>query len=164
MDHDPRAHAALVGPLPGGGPDLSPDVRARRADRGQPAVERLVREPRPRHHGPLRGGPPSTRDPAVHLRARWGRPGPATCVQRHRGQVLMAQGRLDEAGQELSAALEVAIEVGNPPQLWKTHAAVGDLRRTQERTGDAGRSYGEALSVIEGVAESLTDEKLRKTF
>src|SRR2546421_9663254 len=84
--------------------------------------------------------------------------------RRLRGQALLAQGRPDEAEQELSTALEIAIELGNPPQLWKTHAAVGDLRRTQERTEDAGRAYGEALSVIEGVAESLTDAKLRETF
>ncbi len=74
------------------------------------------------------------------------------------------EGRLKEADQELSSALDVALEVGNPQQRWKTLVAIGDLRRAQERTGDAGRAYGEALSVIEGVAESLTDTNLRKTF
>lgn len=84
--------------------------------------------------------------------------------RRLRGQVLMAQGRLDEAEEELTAALDVAAELGNPPQLWKTHAAVGDLRRTQKRTEDADGAYGEALLVIQAVAESLTDAKLRETF
>ena len=83
---------------------------------------------------------------------------------RLRGQVFMAEGRLKEADQELSSALDVALEVGNPPQRWKTLVAIGDLRRAQKRTEDAGRAYGEAVSVIEGVAASLTDAKLRETF
>jgi hypothetical protein len=54
--------------------------------------------------------------------------------------------------------------VGNPPQLWKTHAAIGELRCAQERAQEARRAYGEALSVIEGVAASLTDPQMRDTF
>ena len=84
--------------------------------------------------------------------------------RRLRGQSLVAEGRLDEAEQELCAALDIAVAVGNPPQLWKTHAAIGDLRRTESRPGDARRAYGEALLVIEEVARSLTDAKLRETF
>ena len=86
--------------------------------------------------------------------------------RRLRGQVLTAEGRrrLDEAEQELSTALEVAIEVGNPPQLWKTHAAIGELRRIQERPEDARRAYGQALAIMEGVAASLKDERMRETF
>jgi tetratricopeptide (TPR) repeat protein len=84
--------------------------------------------------------------------------------RRLRGQVLIAQDRLDDAEQELSTALEVAHEVGNPPQLWKTHAAIANLRRAQGRTEDARRSYGEAVSIIDGVAASLTDDQLRETF
>jgi tetratricopeptide (TPR) repeat protein len=84
--------------------------------------------------------------------------------RRLRGQVLLAQGRLDEAEEELSAALAVAAEVGNPPQLWKTHVAIGDLRSAQGRPAEARRAYSEALSVIEGVAGSLNDKQLRETF
>ncbi|MGH4025152.1 MAG: ATP-binding protein [Pseudonocardiaceae bacterium] len=84
--------------------------------------------------------------------------------RRLRGQALLAQGRLDDAEQELLAALEAAVDLGNPPQLWKTHAAVGRLRRAQGRPKDARRAYGEALSIIEAVAAGLTDEKLRETL
>jgi tetratricopeptide (TPR) repeat protein len=84
--------------------------------------------------------------------------------RRLRGQVFMAQGRLDEAVQELSAALDIAGEVGNPPQLWKTHAAIGELRWAQGRPEEAHRAYREALSIIEGVAASITDERIRETF
>jgi tetratricopeptide (TPR) repeat protein len=84
--------------------------------------------------------------------------------RRLRAQVLMAEGHLDEAEQELSAAMAVAVEVGNPPQLWKTQVALGDLRSAQGQPEEARRAYGEALSAIEGVAGSLTDEQLRETF
>jgi class 3 adenylate cyclase/tetratricopeptide (TPR) repeat protein len=82
--------------------------------------------------------------------------------RRLRGQALIALGRLDDAEQDLSTALEAALALANPPQLWKTHAAVGDLRRSQGRPEDARQSYGDALVVIEAVAAGLTDEKLRQ--
>jgi tetratricopeptide (TPR) repeat protein len=84
--------------------------------------------------------------------------------RRLRAQVLIGQGRLKEAEDELSAALEVAQEVGNPPQLWKTHAAIGDLHRAHSRSEEARHAHAEALSIIETVAESLGDQHLRATF
>jgi tetratricopeptide (TPR) repeat protein len=84
--------------------------------------------------------------------------------RRLRAQVLLEQGKLEETTQELSIALEVAQRIGNPPQLWKTHAALGDLLQAQGRRGDALGAYGDALSVIEGVAAGLKDKSLRDTF
>ncbi len=84
--------------------------------------------------------------------------------RRLRGQVFLAQGKLAEAEKELAAALKVAKEIGNPPQLWKTHVALGDLRKAQEKPDDARQAYRDALSVIEGVAAGLEDESLRETF
>ena len=80
---------------------------------------------------------------------------------RLRGQVFLKQGGLTEAEDALSSALESARQVGNPPQLWKTHVALGDLRWAQERCADARREYADALSVIEGVAVGLGDGSLR---
>jgi predicted ATPase/class 3 adenylate cyclase len=84
--------------------------------------------------------------------------------RRLRGQALIAKGQLGEAEKELSTALEVAKGAGNPPQLWKTWAAIAELRRAQGRADDARGGYREALSVIDEVAATLTDEHLRKTF
>jgi tetratricopeptide (TPR) repeat protein len=83
---------------------------------------------------------------------------------RLRGQALLAQGKLAEAEQELAAALQIAKEIGNPPQLWKTYAALGDLRKAQGRPDDARHAYRDALAVIDDVAAALTDESLRETF
>ncbi|MEX1253421.1 MAG: adenylate/guanylate cyclase domain-containing protein [Dehalococcoidia bacterium] len=84
--------------------------------------------------------------------------------RRLRAQALQALGELDEAEREIARALEVAKEVGNPPQLWKTHAALGELRQAQGRPEEARQAYREALAVIDRVAAGLTDESLRQTF
>jgi class 3 adenylate cyclase/tetratricopeptide (TPR) repeat protein len=83
---------------------------------------------------------------------------------RLRAQVFLAQDRLGEALQELSIALEVAQRIGNPPQLWKTYAVLGDLRQAQGQTDETYRAYGDALSIIEKMATSLQNQSLRDTF
>jgi tetratricopeptide (TPR) repeat protein len=84
--------------------------------------------------------------------------------RRLRAQVFLAQGKLAEAEQEISIALEVAQRVGNPTQLWKTYATLGDLLQAQGRPDKARRAYGDALSVIEKVAAGLKNKSLRDTF
>ncbi|HEX9641162.1 MAG TPA: tetratricopeptide repeat protein, partial [Candidatus Krumholzibacteria bacterium] len=84
--------------------------------------------------------------------------------RRLRGQALLATGDLAAAERELLPALEIAREIGNPPQLWKTYVALGDLREKQGRAEDARAAYRNAFSVIENVAAALTDESLRETF
>ena len=84
--------------------------------------------------------------------------------RRLRGQAVLAGGRPDEAEADLVAALDVAAEVGNPPQLWRCHVAVGDLRRAQRRLEEARTAYADAVSVIDLVAANLTGEELRRTF
>ena len=69
-----------------------------------------------------------------------------------------------EADRELDTALEVAREIGNPTQVWKTHVALGDLREAQGRPAEARRAYHDALAVIDDVAAGLTDESLREAF
>ncbi len=85
-------------------------------------------------------------------------------ARRLRGQAFLAQGKLEEAEEELATALEVAKEIGNPPQLWKTHAALGDLRQAQGQPDEARQAYRDALAIIEDVAAGLEDESLRETF
>ncbi|UCE55630.1 MAG: hypothetical protein JSV31_09340, partial [Desulfobacterales bacterium] len=84
--------------------------------------------------------------------------------RRLRGQVFLAQDKLEKARKELSIALSVAVRVGNPTQLWKTYAVLGDLLQVRDQLDDAHRAYGDALSVIEGVAAELQDKSLRDTF
>jgi hypothetical protein len=57
-----------------------------------------------------------------------------------------------------------ALEVGSPPQIWKTHVALARLHTAWGRLDDARLAYRAALEVIGGVAARLTDERLRETF
>jgi tetratricopeptide (TPR) repeat protein len=81
-----------------------------------------------------------------------------------RGQALLTDGNLEAAEQEITTALRVAQEIGNLPQLWKTLAAMGDLRAAQGNSDAAREAYREALAVIDRVAAGLTDAALRRTF
>lgn len=85
-------------------------------------------------------------------------------ARRLRGQAHLAEGRLSEAEEELAAALELAKEVGSPPQIWKTWLPLGNLRGAQGRPEEARPAYQEALAVVDEVASRLSDEELRKTF
>jgi tetratricopeptide (TPR) repeat protein len=85
-------------------------------------------------------------------------------ARRARGLALLAEGKLSQAEDEMAAALPLAVEIGNPPQLWRTHAALGELRKAQHRPDDARYAYEDALRVIESVAAGLTDAQLRDTF
>ncbi len=84
--------------------------------------------------------------------------------RRLRGEALMTQGDLGRAGDELALALTAAERVGNPPQLWKTLAALGDLRRAEGRPGEAHVMCARAVGVIDAVAAGLADTPLRAKF
>jgi tetratricopeptide (TPR) repeat protein/transcriptional regulator with XRE-family HTH domain len=83
---------------------------------------------------------------------------------RLRGQVYLAQSQIDEAETALNHALELAREVGNPPQLWKTLLSVRDLRWARSDHAGASHAHNEARSVIESVAARLSGASLRATF
>jgi class 3 adenylate cyclase/tetratricopeptide (TPR) repeat protein len=81
-----------------------------------------------------------------------------------RGQAFLARGHLKEAERELTIALEVARQVGNPTQLWKTHETIGTLRTAEGRFDEAESAYQEAATVVQRVADNLSDHLLRDAF
>jgi hypothetical protein len=83
---------------------------------------------------------------------------------RLRGEVYRVRGELVAAEAEYDRALVIARKIGNPPQLWKTLVAIGDVRQDQDHLADALEAYGEALAVVEQVAAHLPDVHLRETF
>jgi Flp pilus assembly protein TadD len=83
---------------------------------------------------------------------------------RLKGQALLAQGRGDQAAEALSRALSIAQEIGNPPQLWKTLVALGALYEWQRDTRQARTAYRSAWDVINGVAERLRDQDIKRIF
>jgi class 3 adenylate cyclase/tetratricopeptide (TPR) repeat protein len=83
---------------------------------------------------------------------------------RLQGQAYCMQGRRAEAEAVLQKALALAQEIGNPPQLWKTYQALGELYEHQGATDRARSAYATALEVIEGVASRLQDQEIKQTF
>jgi len=83
---------------------------------------------------------------------------------RLKGQALLAQGQGEQAETALSRALTIGQEIGNPPQLWKTYQALGELYERQHDLERAREAYRNALEVIDGVAERLQDQELQRTF
>ena len=82
-------------------------------------------------------------------------------ARRLRGQVFLARGDLGASEAEFDRAIDVARQLGNPPQLWKTLAAIGDLRQARGAPAAAQQARREALAVIEAVAAQLRDDALR---
>jgi hypothetical protein len=66
----------------------------------------------------------------------------------------------DEAGHWLRQALSLALEVGNPPQLWKTHLALGRLHTETRRPEQAQQAYQAARQVIDRVKTNLSAPEL----
>ena len=83
-------------------------------------------------------------------------------ARRLRGQAHLALGDVASAETEIAAALELATDVANPGQLWKTHEAMGDLRSRQGRTDEARAAFKAALGVMEGMAASLATRTARR--
>jgi tetratricopeptide (TPR) repeat protein len=83
---------------------------------------------------------------------------------RLRGTALAEQRRFDEAVAALTQALELAREVGNPFQIWRTLAAYSDARGAQGLDDGAAALANEALVVVEAVATSLGDAPLADTL
>jgi tetratricopeptide (TPR) repeat protein len=85
-------------------------------------------------------------------------------ARRLRAQVFLARNQVAAADQEIGQALVLAEPLGNPPQLWRTYVALGEVRRAQDRARDAGAAYRAALGVVERVARGLGDPTLRERF
>jgi hypothetical protein len=48
--------------------------------------------------------------------------------------------------------------------LWKTYQALGELYEQQGATAQARSAYVSAIEVIDGVANRLQDQELKRTF
>jgi hypothetical protein len=64
----------------------------------------------------------------------------------------------------LREALSVAEAIGNPPQLWKTHTALGRLHADLRQPETAWRAWEAARAVIERVRTGLRHERLRASL
>lgn len=80
------------------------------------------------------------------------------------GEIARARKEWKEAEHYLGQALDIARAIGNPPQLWKTHAAFGRLFEESGRPELALRAFNAARAVIERVESTLQNQELRASF
>jgi predicted ATPase len=80
------------------------------------------------------------------------------------GEIYLAMGDLPNAEEKLKSALELAIEVGNPPHLWKTDFALGQLKEAQGHHQEGRKKYEDALNVTKRLSVTLQDKNLRDIF
>jgi len=83
---------------------------------------------------------------------------------RLRGRIGLAWGDTSEAEQFLRQALTIAQSIQNPPQLWITHAALGELHRARGEREATRREYLAAQKVIETVLSTLRNPGLRASL
>jgi hypothetical protein len=83
---------------------------------------------------------------------------------RLRAEIALARRDLDDAEGALHEALVVASAIGNPTQLWKTHAAWGRLHAARQHPDAAREAYRAAGAVLEHVQAGLRDPGLRTSL
>ncbi len=84
--------------------------------------------------------------------------------QRLLGQALSAAGDHAAAVDAITVAVDVARDIGNPTQLWKSLAALGDVRAAAGHADAASQAFAEASKVIDDLASGLSDAALHDTF
>jgi class 3 adenylate cyclase/tetratricopeptide (TPR) repeat protein len=79
---------------------------------------------------------------------------------RLRGEIALARHEWEEAERWLDKALKLARLVGNPPQLWRTHLAMGRLHDEAKRADKALREYRAARAVVDRIKSNAQDSSL----
>jgi tetratricopeptide (TPR) repeat protein len=81
-----------------------------------------------------------------------------------KGEALAAAGEAREALGVLGRAVQAAEQLGNPPLLWKSRYALGDVLRRLGHGAQAQAHYAHAAATIQGTAAGLPAGHLRNTF
>ena len=90
--------------------------------------------------------------------------GTVPLLARLRGEALGALGRPAEAEAALRAACAAARDRVLGPQLWRAHAALGRLLRTEKRPDEAAGEFAAAREVVEALAAQVPAGERRDGF
>jgi tetratricopeptide (TPR) repeat protein len=80
------------------------------------------------------------------------------------GEVASACGNLQEAEEQLRAAVNEIREYPAPLVAWKTYAALGRLHLKKGESAHAKEAFAQAGIVVRQIASNVDDEALRSTF
>ena len=84
--------------------------------------------------------------------------------RRLKGEIALRQHRWDDAEGALRQALDLALAIGNPTQLWKTHLALGRLWTERKQPGAAQAACQAARAVVDQIRGSLRAPQLRDSL
>src|SRR6185295_9952682 len=77
-----------------------------------------------------------------------------------KGRCAVLRRSWDAAEVALARALAIAAEIGEPREMWQTHAAIGALHAARHRTGEAEQSLLAASGILERVRSGVRDAGL----
>jgi predicted ATPase len=83
---------------------------------------------------------------------------------RLKGEIALDRKQYTEAEAAFRKALNIAIFISNPTQLWKTHLSMGRFYGETGKQEDAQLSYRAARDVIDQIKSSLQNSDLRSNF
>ena len=83
---------------------------------------------------------------------------------RLKGKIALARRHWEDATGWLLQALELAKQIGNPPQLWKTHIALGQVHTARQESEHARQAYQAARDSIDHTNSRLTHPALRASL
>src|SRR5205085_10550381 len=83
-----------------------------------------------------------------------------------RSEALLAawDGQREQAIDQLTEAAQLAADLGLPAERWQIQAALGRLYQVVGEPTQAQAAFGEAATIIGGLAEGIGDEALRTNF
>jgi transcriptional regulator with AAA-type ATPase domain/tetratricopeptide (TPR) repeat protein len=80
------------------------------------------------------------------------------------GEIATHERRWEDAEAALRQALGFAEAIANPPQLWRTHAAIARLHEARGRADAAGEARARARGVVERLRATLIHPDLRRSL
>ena len=85
-------------------------------------------------------------------------------ASRVEGEALAALGQVDEALAAVRQAKDEAVATGAEPSRWRACLALGTLLQQTGNAEQARAERAEALASLEGIASTLSDPDLRRSF
>jgi tetratricopeptide (TPR) repeat protein len=88
------------------------------------------------------------------------------CIVYLRSRALLAtwEGHSEQAIDHLREAAQTAVDLGLPGERWQIQASLGRLYEAEGEPARAQTAFGEAATIIQGLAEGIGDEALRSRF
>ncbi len=82
-------------------------------------------------------------------------------IWRLQGEIALARRQWAEAEHELRRSVAMAQAIGNPPQLWRSHAALGRLHAARKEADFARQAFGAGAAIVEAMKARLQHPNLR---